>query len=61
MGRNFADRILFNELGSTAIEYALIAALIFAVIAGGLTALGGGVQASYDGTASKVEAALKVK
>ena len=59
MGKSYVDRILCNEVGSTAIEYALIAALIFSVIAGGVTALGGGVQASFDGTSSKVATALE--
>lgn len=37
-----------NESGTTAIEYGLIASLIFLVIVGGVTAAGGATGALFD-------------
>ena len=47
-----------EENGVTAIEYALLAALIFGVIVIGVGTLGDSVQALYDDVATKVTAAL---
>jgi len=47
-------RFLKDESGATAIEYGLIAALIAVAIIGGVTALGG----SVDSTFQKVETEL---
>lgn len=47
-----------EEDGVTAIEYALLAALIFGAIVISVGALGDAVGELYDGIASKVAAAL---
>ena len=49
---------LSDQDGVTAIEYALLAALIFGVIVISVGALGGAVAALYDDVAAKVAAAL---
>jgi Flp pilus assembly pilin Flp len=48
------SRILANETGVTAIEYALLAALIVVSISGGVSALGGDVQAMYQHVCTEV-------
>lgn len=47
-----------EEDGVTAIEYALLAALIFGAIVISVGALGDAVEELYDGIASKVAAAI---
>ncbi|AVR89644.1 Flp family type IVb pilin [Thauera aromatica] len=47
-----------NEEGVTAIEYALLAALIFGAIVISVGALGDAVTALYDDVAAKVAAAV---
>lgn len=47
-----------NEEGVTAIEYALLAALIFGAIVISVGALGDAVAALYDDVAAKVAAAV---
>ncbi|MEM9670540.1 MAG: Flp family type IVb pilin [Pseudomonadota bacterium] len=51
--QNFA-RFLKDESGATAIEYALIAALIGVAIVTGAQALGTGINNSFSGTANKI-------
>ncbi len=51
-------RLYKDEIGATAIEYALIATLISVAIVGGVSLAGGSVQILYDDIASKVTAAL---
>ncbi|MEM7068818.1 MAG: Flp family type IVb pilin [Pseudomonadota bacterium] len=48
-------RFVKNESGATAIEYGLIAALISVAIIGGATALGTGVDTTFDTIAGKVK------
>jgi pilus assembly protein Flp/PilA len=43
-----------DENGVTAIEYGLMAALIAAVIAGAVTALGGNLSTMFTGIANKI-------
>ena len=43
-----------DENGVTAIEYGLMAALIAAVIAGAVTALGGNLSTMFTGLANKI-------
>ncbi len=52
-------RLLKCQSGATAIEYALIAALIGLAIIGGATALGGKSANQYNNVANKVNAAMK--
>lgn len=52
---NLIHKFLFKESGATAIEYGLIAGLVFLAIVGGVTALGTGVSTMlYD----KIQTAL---
>ena len=44
----FLHRFLKDKSGATAIEYALIAALMAVVIIAGITALGGDLQAALE-------------
>lgn len=46
--------LLSDESGVTAIEYGLIAALIAVVIIGGVTALGTGVDNTFDTVAAQL-------
>jgi len=50
----FISQFINDESGATAIEYGLIAALIAVVIIGAVTAVGGGLE----GTFNKVSAEL---
>ena len=50
----FLKRLLKDEGGATAIEYGLIAALIAVVIIGGVTALGGNIQAQFETIATAI-------
>lgn len=57
------DRTLFNaflrdEQGATAIEYALIAALVAVAIIVAVEQLGGSVGAMFDGVKDKVNAKM---
>jgi pilus assembly protein Flp/PilA len=47
-----------DERGATAIEYALIAALIAVGALAGMSALGGGLNGSWGNTAQKVTDAM---
>ncbi len=49
---------LSNESGATAIEYALIAALIGVGIIGGLNVFSGSSESSWNGLATKVDDAF---
>ena len=49
------SRFRKNESGATAIEYALIAALIAVVIIGGATTLGTKISAKFTSIATTVE------
>lgn len=51
---NFINKFIREEDGVTAIEYALIAALIAAVIVGVVTTLGGNISKVFDGIAKKI-------
>nr|WP_314540963.1 Flp family type IVb pilin [uncultured Massilia sp.] len=51
---NFIKNFIREEDGVTAIEYALIAALIAAVIVGVVTTLGGNISKVFDGIAKKI-------
>ena len=50
------NRFLADEQGATAIEYALLAALIAVTIIGGVSALSATLRTNYDSIASSVEA-----
>lgn len=50
--------IFLNEVGATAIEYALIAALISVAIVGSVATLGNSLQTSFDATSVKVVDAI---
>ena len=49
----FLARLLNNEDGATAIEYALIGGMISIAIVGGATAIGVDVGAGYDDLAER--------
>ncbi len=51
---NIFARFAQDESGATAIEYGLIAALIFLVIVGGVTLLSGNVAGMFDRTAAAI-------
>lgn len=51
-------RFLQSELGATAVEYGLIAALISVAIIGALGATGGGLMANYTNWTTAVAAAM---
>ena len=51
-------RLAGDERGATAVEYGLIAALIAAAALAGMSALGGGLGASWGNTANKVTTAM---
>ena len=46
--------LFYNEKGATAVEYALIVALIAVAIILALTALGGGISTAFQNIADKV-------
>ncbi|MFK3738890.1 Flp family type IVb pilin [Massilia sp. TN1-12] len=50
----FIKNFIREEDGVTAIEYALIAALIAAVIVGVVTTLGGNIKNVFSGIAAKI-------
>lgn len=50
-------KIRSNESGATAIEYGLIAALIAAVLIGGVTLLGGNINDTFNSIAGSVSGA----
>jgi pilus assembly protein Flp/PilA len=52
-------KFLKNEEGATAIEYGLIAALISVAIIGGTTAIGGGVNATFQNVSDNLPKAPK--
>ena len=47
-------RFLKDDKGASAVEYALLVAMIAAVIAGAVTLLGGNLKATFDYVASIV-------
>ena len=51
---NFINRFKSDESGATAIEYGLIAGLISVVIIGGVTLVGGDLQAVFNGIAAAI-------
>jgi pilus assembly protein Flp/PilA len=53
----FVTRFLKDESGATAIEYGLIAALIAAVLIGGLTALGTSLNNKFTTVSNTVSGA----
>ena len=55
--RNFIQRFARDESGATAIEYALIAALIAVAIVGAATALGGDIATLFESVSAEVNPA----
>jgi pilus assembly protein Flp/PilA len=53
-----SSRFAHDECGATAIEYALIAALVAVGALGGMVALGGGVSGSWGNTATQLSGAM---
>lgn len=53
------ERFIRDEKAATAIEYALIAAVISLVALAGAGGIGDVLKGSYDNTATEVEEALK--
>ncbi|PCI33362.1 MAG: Flp family type IVb pilin [Alphaproteobacteria bacterium] len=54
MSKNVVKRIVASDAGSTAIEYALIAALIGVVCVGALTAIGGTLDTTFTTISSNM-------
>lgn len=54
----FRQKFHANQSGATAIEYALICALIVLAMVAGITALGGSNASGWAGVSTKVSAAL---
>jgi pilus assembly protein Flp/PilA len=52
--KNILSRLTRDKRAVTAIEYALIAALIAVVIIGALTALGGNISTTFNSVASEL-------
>ncbi len=50
--------LISREKGATAVEYALIVALIAMVIIVGLTAVGGGINTAFSNIAGKISGAV---
>jgi len=50
--------LISKEKGATAVEYALIVALIAMVIIVGLTAVGGGINTAFSNIADKISGAV---
>ena len=50
--------LISKERGATAVEYALIVALIAMVIIVGLTAVGGGINTAFSNIAGKISGAV---
>ena len=59
MLKNLIEKITYflisKEKGATAVEYALIVALIAMVIIVGLTAVGGGINTAFSNIAEKLK------
>ena len=60
--KKLIDKITYflinREKGATAVEYALIVALIAMVIIVGLTAVGGGINTAFSNIAGKISGAV---
>jgi pilus assembly protein Flp/PilA len=56
--RRTLRRLLADQMGATAIEYGLIAALIVVAMMGGLSALGGGANGMWGKVTSNVQASM---
>jgi pilus assembly protein Flp/PilA len=56
--RKILRRLLANQIGATAIEYGLIAALIAVAAIGGISALGGGSGGMWTDLSSNVQGAM---
>ncbi|SIQ96823.1 MULTISPECIES: Flp family type IVb pilin [unclassified Bosea (in: a-proteobacteria)] len=52
---NLFARFIKNESGATAIEYGLIAALVAVAAIGGMTALGGKLQAQFTDISTQLK------
>jgi pilus assembly protein Flp/PilA len=52
--KNLFARFMQDESGATAVEYALLAALIAVVIIGGATALGTQINAKFNAIATSI-------
>jgi pilus assembly protein Flp/PilA len=52
--KNFFKRFIQEEEGATAVEYAIMVALIAAVIVGAVTMIGTNVNATFSDVANKV-------
>ena len=53
---NFSQRLVQDEHGASAIEYAMIAAIVGVAAVGAMFSLGNEVRTSYSDTQAKVEA-----
>jgi pilus assembly protein Flp/PilA len=53
--RELARRLLADEAGATAIEYALIGTLISIVIIGALTTIGGSLRTKFNAVAVNLQ------
>ena len=60
--KKFLSKVMFyltqKEKGATAVEYALIVALIALAIVVGVTAVGGGLDTAFRNIAGQIEAAF---
>jgi len=54
----FIKRLPLNEAGATAIEYALIAALVGVAIIAGASTLGTSISKAFDELAAKIDASV---
>ena len=54
---NILNRFLKDEVGATAIEYALMASFIAAVIIGAVTLLGGNTQGLFESASVEIRSA----
>ncbi len=58
MNRKFTRKILSCKAGATAIEYSLIAAMIFLAAAGTMSAMGGTVKILFEENFTEISSAL---
>ena len=60
--KKFMEKVIYyltaKQRGATAVEYALIIALIALAIVVGLTALGGGLNAAFNNIAERLQSAV---
>ena len=56
--RRLISRFIVNDSGATAIEYGLIASLVFLVALGAITAFGGASTNMFNAALNKISAAI---